>query len=73
MLSADADADAGKQERGRRDQAHRTEAINSRVYQPGFSIILIILLGIPGVISRMKNPPLCTVCLRGDSPAVGCY
>lgn len=30
---------------------HRTEAINSRVYQPGFSIILIIQLGIPSVIS----------------------
>lgn len=71
MLSAD--VDAGNQERGWRDRAHRTEAINSRVYQPGFSIILIILLGIPGVINRMKNPPLCTVCLRGDSPAVGCY
>lgn len=47
MLSVD----AGKQERGQHDQAHRTEAINSRVYQPGFSIILIIQLGIPSVIS----------------------
>lgn len=48
------------------------QAVNSRVYQLRFSIIQIILLGIPGVISWITNPPLSTVCLCIDSPAVKC-